>query len=379
MKGIYWRPRHISRPALLLITIIAVLGFLSVEFFPSRERRRYYHEQIEATRLAIKAMETLKAERVKIQPGIDPAVDPAQTGLVGPMLTPVTSRTGSLELKQASLNPNFAAVIVHLLKEAGVRKGDSVAVSYTGSFPGLNICVLSALTVLKVTPVIVSSASSSEWGATDPKFLWLDMERILYQRGIFAFRSAAASIGGIDDRGGGISPEGRKMLEAAIRRNGVPMLESRDVKESITRRMRVYTLHTGPLAAYINIGGSTASIGSRQDRKAFKTGLNRRIPLKKAVHDSVMSRFLSQDIPVIHLLNIKELGRRYGLSLRFTTLPAAGEGDVYSSQRYNPWLAGGVLAAIFACLYAFLRSDWGFRILQSTGRREEHEPPEPMV
>lgn len=378
MKGIYWRPRHISRPALLVIAFIAVLGFICVELFPTRRTRGYYHEQLEAARLAVRAVEILKTERLKMNPGLDPASDPAQTGLIGPKFTPVTSGPGNLAAKQAALNPNFAAAVVHLLKEAGLKKGDTVAVGYTGSFPGLNIAVCAALETLHLKPVITSTASASEWGATDPRFLWLDMERILYERGVISFRSEAASVGGIDDRGGGFSPEGRKMLIAGISRNGIHMLEPINFKESITLHMRLYHAHT-PLKAYINVGGGRTSIGTRGEREVFKTGLNRHLPLKKKMHDSVTSRFLAQDVPVIHLLNVDKLARHYGLSLKFTTLPAAGEGDVYSLQRYNPWLAGGVLLLILACLYAFFRSDWGFRILQTAGRQEEQEPPEPMV
>jgi hypothetical protein len=54
-------------------------------------------------------------------------------------------------------------------------------------------------------------------------------------------------------------------------------------------------------------------------------------------------------------------------------------GTLYFQRAYNLWLAGAVLAAIIAGLYLFSRSDWGFRILQTTSHREDSGPPEPMV
>ncbi len=379
MKGIYWRPRRISRLALLLITVIALGGFYCVERFPTRHRFSYYHDQMEAARLALKAMSLLKAERLKGNFWIDPAVDPAQTGLIGPMLTPVTSEKGDLEAKQAALNPNFAAAIVHLLKNAGVKKGDAVGVGCTGSFPGMNIAVFSALQVLNLKPIVISSTSTSEWGATDPNFLWIDMERVLFNARLISFRSAAASLGGYDDMGGGLPSRGRQLLKEGIQRNGLTLLESKNLRESIALHMRTYMSHASPIMAYINVGGGMTSVGGRKGRQMFKTGLNRHPPEKKERSDSVMLRFVSQNVPVIHLLDVHLLARQYGLDDQFTTVPPAGDGEVYFREWYNVWLAAAVLAVILITLYIFFRSDWGFRILQSPDSKKEDSPPEQMV
>ncbi|HSR13540.1 MAG TPA: poly-gamma-glutamate system protein, partial [Thermodesulfobacteriota bacterium] len=361
MKGVYWRPRRISRPALLLIIIVAVGGFLCVERFPVRNHFRYYNEQLEAARIAVKAIEVLRAERLKTKPSIDTFLDPAQTGLIGPMLTSVTSEVGELEAKQAALNPNFAALVVHFLKLAGVRKGDCVAVGYTGSFPGMNIAVCSAMQAMKLKPVIIASASASQWGATDPEFLWIDMERILNEKGLISFRSSAASIGGIDDMGKGLAARGRELLAAAIQKNGLRLLQPANFRESITQHMQIYSSHSAPISAYINVGGGMTSIGGRRDRHLFKNGLMRSLPEKMAHHDSVMYRFLSQKVPAVNLINVERLARHYGITAEFTTLPAPGEGEIYFREWYNPYITGGALAAIIFTLYLFFRSDWGFR------------------
>ena len=60
-----------------------------------------------------------------------------------------------------------------------MKEGDPVAVSFSGSFPALNIAVYAAIRTLNLKPTIISSVSGSQWGANDPAFLWIDMEHFL--------------------------------------------------------------------------------------------------------------------------------------------------------------------------------------------------------
>jgi len=76
-----------------------------------------------------------------------------------------------------------------MLMESELKKNDVVAVAFTGSLPGLNIAVLSALQTLNLKPLVITSVGASNWGANDPYFTWLDMERLLYDAEIFNYRS----------------------------------------------------------------------------------------------------------------------------------------------------------------------------------------------
>src|SRR5690606_28246145 len=136
-----------------------------------------------------------------------------------------TSNTGHLPAKALSTNPNYAAVIVAMLKRAGVEKGSVVAMGVSGSFPALNTSAYAALQTLEVRPIIVVSVSGSAWGATDPQYTWLDMERTLYEKRLISFRAAAGSRGGIGDRGFGISKRGRAPLDQAVERAGIRKLD----------------------------------------------------------------------------------------------------------------------------------------------------------
>ncbi len=70
---------------------------------------------------------------------------------------------------------------------------------------------------------------------------------------------------------------------------------------------------------------------------------------------------------------------RYGLAITPSAIPPIGEGRLYYRRGYNRWLAASILLGILGGLYIFSRSDWGFRLLQVSSRKEELGPPEPMV
>ena len=100
-------------------------------------------------------------------------LDPNETALIGQDITPITTDRGYIEAKLTSINPNFAAVIVDMLKESDIQENDIVDVAFTGSFHGLNIAVLSALQILHLKPLVITSLGASNWGANDPYFTWL--------------------------------------------------------------------------------------------------------------------------------------------------------------------------------------------------------------
>ena len=68
--------------------------------------------------------------------------------------------------------------------------------------------MLAAAEEMKLKPIVVTSVGASMWGANDPIFTWLDMEKLLNEKGLLHTRSLAASVGGSNDRGRGLSPRG---------------------------------------------------------------------------------------------------------------------------------------------------------------------------
>lgn len=382
MKKLYWKPNKVSRTVLTLIAIFSVGGLLAVDTFKVTKHQSFFKEKMAASKLARDAMKIIKEERIKRNISIDPEIDPTESGLIGTLISSITSNNGHLPAKQTSVNPNFAAVVVHLLKQAGVEAGDVVAVGVSGSFPSANIAVYSALETLKVRPIIISSAAASQWGANLPEFSWLDMEQILFKQGIFSFRSVAASLGGIEDRGLGMSNRGRRILMEVIERNQLPFLAVENYFQSVDLRMATYQEQTGsfPIRAYINVGGGTSSVGKKEGKLSFKSGLNRPSTFEAHPLDSIMSRFVEQNIPVIHLVRFAKLADRYGLPQQPARMPVVGEGIIFVRKEHSKLLTTLVLAAIFFLLYAFIRSDLGFRIVQTVQpRKTTKRRPEKMA
>ena len=378
MRKIYWRPQSTPIFAFVLIALFSLGGILAVERYRTEDKKPQYQKKIQAARLALEAMDLVKNERLRRGIPIDAEADPAASGLIGSFVTSVTTDAGNLEAKQTTINPNWAAVIVDLLQQAQVKERDPVAVSFSGSFPALNIAVCAALTTLNLRPTIISSVGGSQWGANQPDFLWIDMEHLLQASGLMPFRSVAASFGGRHDQGGEMPEKGRELVREAFERNGLPLIRTRTIRENIDERMVVY-FKAGPPKAYINVGGGRAAAGARPFKTLLKPGLLAlQLPAEMKA-DSVILRFLKERTPVIQIDNIEELARRYDLPIAPTSMPAVGEGRIYYDTRYNKWLAGGVLFGIIFGLLIFSRTDWGFRILQASSRREEIGPPEPMV
>ncbi|TGK19258.1 poly-gamma-glutamate system protein [Leptospira fluminis] len=358
MKKIYWRPTSITIRVYLLIAAVSVSCLFAVETLKVRKEQPYYSEKMEAARLAGEAFQRIRELRKEQNKISDSEFDPSRSGLIGSFLTPVTSNTGTLTAKQTSVNPNFAGLVVEFLKQAGVNEGGTVAVGLSGSFPALNICVYAAGKALHLKLVPISSLSSSQWGANDPEFLWADMERVLFLEKILPYRSLALSYGGLEDRALGLSSEGKNLLNEAVKRNSLPLLSGNSFTSSVEERMRKFKegAKGERIQAYVNVGGGTISVGTRAGKQSFKPGLNlSSLPGADKI-DSVMTRFLREDIPVIHLIEIEELAKKYGFPLRPKTTPKGGEGEIFSKVEYSRWFAGVVLSAILFLIYGLFRT-----------------------
>ena len=234
--------------------------------------------------------------------------------LLGPEYSPITTTLAPLEAKRLSLHPDFAAVAVELLTDAGLRAGDAVAVNLSGSFPGLNVAVLAAVQAIGARPTIVSSVGASTWGATDPDHTWLDMERALVEAGIWPWLSSAASLGGVGDRGGGLAEAGIVLARTAIKRAGIRAIEAGSLDEAIAQRAEIFKEATGKLpAALVNVGGSHVFFGSKGHRAPPPQGLSRGYRSSVAAGSGLPAVFRNSGRPVIHFLNIRKMSAEYGI------------------------------------------------------------------
>ncbi|HSC86622.1 MAG TPA: poly-gamma-glutamate system protein [Polyangiaceae bacterium] len=350
MKRLYWRPAGPSALALCLLGALALGLVRTVEHFPLRIEQGASATKRAAAERAERAFAAIREERPRRGLPLVDRNDRAGTGLIGPSSTSITTSAGSLPAKRTAANPNFAAALVDMLLDLGLKRGDVVAIGYSGSFPALNIATLAAADTLGLVPLSIASAASSDFGASAPQFSWLDMEVLLVSRGLVSRGSVAASIGGIEDRGIGLGAEGLAVLEGAIQRSGAARLTSDDFEASLSERMEHYERAAGDRAirAYVNVGGGAVSVGRSRGKMVYQPGINR--PAGKAPVDSIIGRFLDRGVPVIHLSHVEDLARAYELPLDPAAPQRAGEGEIFVHVRPNVWLSLGAIAVLGVAL-----------------------------
>jgi len=349
-----------ARPLLVSVVGLAALGMLAIAI---AERTRhaveapYYDEKLRAAHLTEQAHRVLREERWGTRSIIDTVNDPNETGLIGEGFTLITTDRGVLGAKLTSLNPNFGALVVGYLRDAGFGPGDLAAVNITGSFPALNAAVFAAIESIGGRAVVITSVGASMWGANDPEFTWLDMERVLAEHGVLHTRSIAASLGGGDDRGRGLSPAGRRLIREAVQRNGIPLIEEPTLEDSIARRMEIFEAERGQehYRACINVGGGLASLGATQSGRLIRPGLSLELGLHNFPRKGVVILMAERGVPVIHLLEIDQLAREHGLPTAPVPLPEAGDGEIFSHEDYHRAGVSVVLVAYLALVPIVLR------------------------
>ncbi|HNW27179.1 MAG TPA: poly-gamma-glutamate system protein [Spirochaetota bacterium] len=381
MKKLIWKPSTVSWQIHLVIAIMAIIGLVIVESFKVSVKQPYYKEKVLAARYMLKGMEVLKRHRLEKIGPINKVIDPMRSGLIGVLTTPITSTTVDIDSKLTSINPNWAAVIVSMLKEAKVKNGSTVAVSLTGSFPAMNLAVFSAARALDLRLIIITSVSASTWGANIPGFTWLDMEHVLQEEKFSTYRSIAASLGGVQDNALGMSEEGKNILRTTISKYHITLLEYEDMRRNIGARMEIYydQAKDSQIAAYINVGGGTVAIGSFIGKMRYKAGLNLK-PSQKAMRiESVMSRFARNNIPILNINYLKTLAQNYKIPIGPKKIPKIGQGEIYYRQEYNKAVVALVLAFLLVFLFLFMKLGIGYRIFIPQKKSVKARPPEHMV
>jgi poly-gamma-glutamate system protein len=148
------------------------------------------------------------------------------------------------------------------------------------------------------------------------------MEARLVTAGLVPRASIAVSTGGDDDAASDLAPEGRVLATgiaaAAASSLDADLLAPSSLEDSISRRLELYARHSGgrPLALYVNCGGNQASLGRSNAFLRLRTGFLRGMPFEVGEDRGVMARFAARGVPVLHLLNVRDLALRWGVNLQ---------------------------------------------------------------
>lgn len=354
------------RPSLRSLWTLVVMAIFSIILFYISQtshrivKAKHYHKKIESAKLMNSFLSVLKEEAIKKNLKIDATNDPNKTGLIGLNYSKITTSPGIISDKLTALNPNISAVFVSLLNKAKLKKGDYVAIGLTGANPGANLALYSAIKTLKLHPIIISSVGSSQFGANREQFTFLDMESVLYKHKLINFRSIAASLGGGKDIGRGLSSEGRKLIEEAIKRNHVQFIKEKNLKKDIEERMKIY-LENVPkntkIKAFINIGTGVVNVGNYLTAKIIKTGVHFNLADKKLPKENVIMKFARKNTPIIHIYRANDLAKKYHLAIAPETLPKVGEGKIFSSKILNVTIASICLFILLVIIFVLINID----------------------
>jgi poly-gamma-glutamate system protein len=353
------------RPSLRSVWTLAILAVITYGLYlwceNSRVDRRmpYYDQKLAAANLMETALHAFQENAADKGVFEENYRDPRLDAIIGQQFSLITTDFSVFETKIIGANPNFAAVAVDLLAQAGVKRNDYVAVAFTGAYPGVNTAVLCACEAMGAIPITITSVGASWWGASDPEFTWVDMEKLLNDRGIIHSRAIGGSYGGINDLAVGISQVGQDEMKAAIERGNLTLIHESSIPSSVARRYQLYRDAAGgkPIAAYVNVGPGVASLGHTENGRLIRNGFNRRLPLQNYPARGVVHLFNTDGVPVINFYDVARLSRDYGLGEARVPLPPVGEGDVFVMERYDLRVAGVSAALAIFLLVLLVRLD----------------------
>lgn len=331
--------------------IVSLLAWLSWQAFSPRPSIPWSEEMREASRRMERAITAVARYHETAGIPFDESLDPNRTGLIGPEYSPLYTTLGQLEAKRTTTNPDVAGLVVHLLRRAGVSAGDTIAVGCSASFPALMIATLAAAEAVGVHPVAILSLGSSAYGATRPELNLLGFHELLLNEGVLSTAAAAVSLGGEGDVGADFDPAFRESLLRQIEMSGIPLVHDPDLRGNVARRMAIYLGEPeGRVAAFVNIGGADANLGTSPLVLRAEPGLNTDLALPPPAQRGVLFEMAAREVPVIHLLHIRGLALRHGLPWDPVPLPEPGTSrllDGAGARDLRFWL---ITAAYFVSL-----------------------------
>ena len=314
---------------LAVLTVTALLAHQSAAL----QRTEYYDTQLEAVRIlegCFAAVKEYKEER-----GIAlSSHDIHATGMLGEEFNGITTTIGALEAKRTTAWPDMGALCVRMLYEAGVRPGDRVGAGFSGSFPAMNLAVVAACEAMEVELVCISSVGASTYGANNPGLTFPEMLHMLAEDGIVHSRSAAVTMGGDFDIGMGMDPELYDSIQDRLQQAGLDPVEIKDFAQNLIWREGVYE-ENGAIACFIAVGGNLTSLGRGEEGASLGQGvLKVRSKVRLDGNSGLVQRYMARGVPVINLLNIKQIMAEYGMPFDPQTWPEPGTSATYSTVWY---------------------------------------------
>lgn len=336
--------KRVGTPALILAVLILLASLWAGAGLSVRVKADNYEVKTAAAERMQRCMDAVKGYKAELGIPLSEE-DVLETGMIGDTFTGMTTTVGVVDAKRTAATTDMAAAAVDMLEKAGLKRGSVAGAAFSGSFPGWNLAVLSAAEEMGVRLVYTASAGASMYGANQPELTFLDMLLRLLDDGLLSERPALFSLGGDWDCGMEMFDEEHDMLFERFNNGFVPFLYEQDYEKNVAYRLALYE-ELGPIDCFIGVGGNVTTIGRGED--TLPPGVIRPGAVTETDAESgLLEIYNTRGIPVIHLLNIKQLAADYGVPYDPETQSVIGEGAVYYETlppKLIP-LAGLVLAA----------------------------------
>ncbi len=321
--GATFKKKYARLLTILTFALVVILLFLLTSRLelPTRLGLEVPEPILQAAAEAAGIMESaLEAVRkAKETAGLE--IPPGSRGLVGEAYNDLTTTLGSLSAKMTAENSAWASVLTKELWREGLSRGDFVALGMSGSFPGLNLAFICAAQALGLKVAAVSSVTASTYGANQEGFTWPEIEVLLAGFGIIQPVTKGISLGGEEDRAEDLQLEGQEAaLSIAVKSAkvlGAENIGSHGLTVSVDERLALYKKESGAsrISLYVNIGGTLASMGQGDAALELSSGFLEPRSFDLGKQRGVMARMMEEGIPVLSLLNVKDLALKWGIPL----------------------------------------------------------------
>jgi poly-gamma-glutamate system protein len=328
--------RITSTQLLVACTLGVILTFLN-QLSVQKEPRQEYQQMVSAVETVHKATREVQAYRNELGIPFDPGIDPRNSGFIGIEFSPITTTLGNIQAKLTSTNPDFAALLVYWLHQLKLNSEQRAIIHASGSFPALSIAAIIACETIGIEPIICSSAGASSFGANIPQLTYWDIENYLWQKGIIKHRTQYATPGGDHDNGSSLWEGGMQIVQDAATRNNNHLIISSSLEDAIIRKWNFFQKFR-PFAVFINIGGNQTALGNNTCSLNIPTGLiQSSLPCTDS-NAGLIQLFCQEKIPIIHLLNIRNIAVQNGLALSPHFFLQPGQAPLYYSIQRPLWL-----------------------------------------
>ncbi|QSH93495.1 poly-gamma-glutamate system protein [Treponema phagedenis] len=320
----------------ILLTLLILINILSLAISYRNKKTvktTYYEIQIESRKIFEAALARIRQYKKNLDIELS-EYDILNTGLIGEEQTGITTTLGNLKAKRTAVNPDIAPMIVKMYHELNLKPGDKIAFGLSGSFPGLNIAVISAAQAMNLDAVIISSVGSSTYGANNTHLTFPEILDNLYNDRILNFNSSLVTPGGAGDIGSDMNADMLAAIFDRYQKRGLHIMIEDNFSKNIKNKIALFNAGKKP-DCFVAVGGNITFKNSNE-AEYTEQGILKKPHFYKTDDANIgLINYYIRHVPVIHLLNIKKIVSDYGLTYDPVSILAYGKSSVYYATQYS--------------------------------------------